>query len=61
MTVYYFDEPTIGYCGECGSIAVYHGSYGLVCPENKDHVISLFTWDESSRHPEDDSEDEEEY
>ena len=50
MNVYYFEEPTVGYCRECGEAAIYTDM--LRCPNNKEHELTLFVWDGESPHPE---------
>jgi len=52
MNVYYFDEPTIGYCPECYEAAIYTDK--LRCPKDAKHELSIFTWDGNSKHPEED-------
>jgi len=57
VAVYYFEEPTIGYCRKCEVTAVYMD--GLQCPKCGSKDITLFVWDGSSTHPEqEDDEDE---
>ena len=56
--VYYFDKPTIGYCPDCDCLAVYRSGVGMLCPNNKEHTLSYFEWNENSRHPEEDEEEE---
>lgn len=49
--VWFFDQPTIGYCPDCKEIAIYHG--GLVCPKCGKRNLAIFHWDPSSLDPED--------
>ena len=48
--VWFFDEPTIGYCPSCEVAAIYKD--GLVCPKCRTRELSLFVWDKESKHPE---------
>ena len=56
--IYYFDKPVIGYCPVCDVLAVYSSERGLHCPKCKSSDISVFEWNESSRHPEDEEDRE---
>ena len=57
--VYYFDEPTIGYCPDCDVIAAWNNVKGLFCPKCLTTELSEFTWNGNSRHPEEDPDDDE--
>ena len=50
--VYFFDEPTIGYCKECELIATWDEELGLYCPGCESTKISIFEWDGESEYPE---------
>ena len=58
--VYYFEEPIIGYCPDCDVIAMWTSDKGLVCPKCHTQKLSVFKWDETSRHPEEDPPEEDE-
>jgi hypothetical protein len=50
--VWYFDNPTIGYCPKCDCIALWDNVRGLHCPRCKAKKLSLFIWDKKSEPPE---------
>ncbi|MCK4697472.1 MAG: hypothetical protein KAT53_04095 [Dehalococcoidia bacterium] len=50
--VWFFDEPTIGFCPECERTAIYIEGEGFVCPICRTRELSLFLWDKESPHPE---------
>ena len=54
IDVHYFEQPTIGYCPECGKAAVWDNVRGLYCPKCKagKSQLAIFVWDKHSRYPE---------
>jgi len=50
--VWYFDEPTIGYCPECDCLAAWDSVHGLHCPKCRTTRLALFKWDTNSNPPE---------
>uniref|UniRef100_A0A6M3X4U6 Uncharacterized protein n=1 Tax=viral metagenome TaxID=1070528 RepID=A0A6M3X4U6_9ZZZZ len=50
--VYFFEDPTIGYCKDCDCLAVWDSEQGLHCPKCKSQDISLFIHDPDSPYPE---------
>ena len=50
---HFFNGPQIGYCTKCKCIAAYQAGKGLICPDCKSQDLSIFRWDEESRHPDD--------
>jgi len=50
--VYFFDNPTIGYCKKCNETAIYRTEKRLVCPKCKTAKISVFVYDGTGPYPE---------
>ena len=50
--IWYFEEPVIGVCPDCGELADYHMTKGLHCPKCGRTDLSIFKWDPNTPHPE---------
>lgn len=50
MNIYFFEEPTIGYCPDCEKEAVYSIGKGLYCPNCKTQDLSIFIYDKNTKY-----------
>ena len=50
--VWFFDQPTIGFCPEHNCAAEYSAHEGLRCPVCRTTELSIFVWDKESKYPE---------